>query len=50
MTWNQVCAQAQWEGRQGQACVNIGGNIVVMGGFGGATRFNDMWKSNDGGK
>jgi hypothetical protein len=52
LTWTQVCAVAQWEGRQGQACVELSGYVFLMGGNGngGSTRFNDIWKSKDCGK
>ena len=46
-TWTQVCQAAQWEGRQGHACVTLDGHVYLMGGFGGATRFNDLWRSTD---
>jgi Galactose oxidase, central domain len=48
--WIQVCQAAQWEGRQGHAAVVVHDNVYLMGGFGGATRFNDLWKSSDCGK
>ena len=34
-------------GRQGHATVAIDGCVYLMGGFGGATRYNDLWKSID---
>ena len=37
-------------GRQGHATVAIDGCVYLMGGFGGATRFNDLWRSSDCGK
>ena len=46
-TWTQVCQNAQWEGRQGHACVLVDGYVYLMGGLSGATRFNDLWKSRD---
>ena len=46
-TWIQVCQSAQWEGRQGHAAVVIEDHVYLVGGFGGATRFNDLWKSSD---
>jgi hypothetical protein len=52
LTWTQVCAVAQWEGRQGQACIELAGYVFLMGGNGGggSRRFNDLWKSKDCGK
>jgi hypothetical protein len=49
-TWTQVCQTAQWEGRQGHATVVLDGHVYLMGGFGGSSRFNDLWKSTDCGK
>ena len=46
-SWTQVCQSAQWEGRQGHATVCLDGHVYLMGGFGGASRFNDLWKSSD---
>lgn len=34
-------------GRQGHATVAVDGHVYLMGGFGGAVRFNDLWKSSD---
>ena len=36
-----------YTGRQGHATVAIDGCVYLMGGFGGATRYNDLWKSTD---
>ena len=50
VSWTQVCQVAQWDGRQGHASVAIDGFVYLMGGFGGDSRFNDLWKSRDCGK
>jgi Kelch motif len=35
------------KGRQGHATVAVEGYVYLLGGFLGATRFNDVWKSSD---
>jgi hypothetical protein len=35
------------KGRQGHATVAVDGYVYLLGGFLGATRFNDVWKSSD---
>lgn len=42
-------ASAPWQSRQGQATAVSKDCIYMMGGFGGAQRFNDFWKTYDGG-
>lgn len=49
-SWTEVCAQAPWPSRQGQATVVVQDTVYVMGGFGGSERLNDVWKSTDCGK
>jgi beta propeller repeat protein/parallel beta-helix repeat protein len=48
--WTQVNASAGWTARYGHSSVVMpDGSIVLMGGFNGATRFNDVWRSTDDG-
>lgn len=49
-SWTQVTSSAPWPSRQGQATAVSKDSIYMMGGFGGAQRFNDFWKTSDGGK
>ncbi len=49
-TWVEICDQAPWPSRQGQAAVVVDDYVYLMGGFGGSDRFNDVWKSSDCGK
>jgi hypothetical protein len=48
-SWIQVCQNAQWHCRQGHTTVVLDNHLYLIGGFGGSSRFNDMWKSSDAG-
>jgi hypothetical protein len=46
-SWTAICQSAPWPSRQGQATVVTNDTVYILGGFGGAQRLNDVWKSQD---
>lgn len=48
-SWTMIAASAPWHSRQGHSIAVSKDHIYMMGGFGGAQRFNDCWKTADGG-
>lgn len=48
LSWTRATASAEWEPRQGHACVVFNNKMWVLGGFGGGGPLNDVWYSEDG--
>jgi hypothetical protein len=48
-SWTMIASSAPWHSRQGHSIAVSKDHIYMMGGFGGAQRFNDCWKTADGG-
>ena len=47
-TWAQMTTAAEWSARQSHTSVVLSdGSIVLMGGYDGSTRMNDVWRSTD---
>lgn len=46
--WSEATNAAPWSGRLGPGAVALNGQMWVMGGFNGASYFNDVWSSSNG--